>query len=868
MPDHTRESESDRLKSRDLFAPSPSVSGALPPAPEAIGPYRILSQLGEGGFGVVYLAEQRTPVRRRVALKLIKPGMDSKAVVARFEAERQALALMDHANVARVFDAGATERGLPYFVMEYVRGVPITEHCDAQRLSVNDRVRLFATVCDAIQHAHTKGVIHRDLKPSNILIEHTDAKAVPKIIDFGVAKALYQPLTDATLYTQQGQLLGTPEYMSPEQASLDSRGVDTRTDIYALGVILYELLTGARPFDMRSLRHASMGEVHRMIREVDPPRPSTRISQRARTHGASEASPVAHANHSAPPGTPGEAAPGAGSRGTRSPARTTAHEIAAARRTTLAHLRKRLAKDLDWITMRCLEKDRERRYDSASALADDLQRFLADEPVAAGPPSALYRARKFARRNHAAVTAGVAIALAIVLGLAAATYGLVQATHQRDAARAAQRTAESARAEAEAVINFLTTMLASVEPGAETADVTVRKILDDAAVRIDDGSLDDQPIVEARLRYTIGRAYLELGLYPEAEPHLEHSLTLLRENLTEDDHLTLRTINDLARLRQAQGNLDEAADMLTHAIERSRAAAGPDDELTLTMLSNLAAVRYSQGRLPDAARAFHDTLELLEKTLGPEHRRTLICRANLAVVYQVLGRLDDAGREYRTILDVRRRMLGPDHADTIQAEELLGSLLIATKRYDDADPLLHDALDRRRKNLGPDHPATLKSQATLAHSLTAQARYDEAIPLLRDLVERQSVIHPDTHRDTLTARSNLANAIRLSGNPTGALPILQACVQDARAAYAPDHYLLGYQLHNLGRCLADLDRREEAERILLEAYEIISTSLGPDHRVATDVAESLARFYAKTGDLDAEVLWQKRATPAQPEAAN
>jgi serine/threonine protein kinase len=363
--------------------------------PETIGPYRLRSTLGEGGFGIVYLAEQTGPVRRRVALKVIKPGMDSRAVIARFEAERQALAMMDHPCVATVLDAGATDRGLPYFVMELVEGEPITSFCDRHRLSVRDRVELFIRICDAVQHAHTKGVIHRDIKPSNILVTYDgDGRAQPKVIDFGVAKALHQPLTEATVFTQQGQLVGTPEYMSPEQAEMSATGIDTRADVYSLGVLLYELLTGLRPFD---LQRAALAEMQRVIRETEPPKPSTRLSTLVGSAAHAEA----------------------------------ITRIANARHTDARSLPRSLRGDLDWVIMRCLEKDRERRYDTANALGMELRRYLEDEPVLAGPPSAGYRIGKFVKRNRAGVVSAIALSVALLLGLIGTTLALLEANHQR-----------------------------------------------------------------------------------------------------------------------------------------------------------------------------------------------------------------------------------------------------------------------------------------------------------------------------------------------------------------------------------------------------------------------------------------------------
>ena len=363
-----------------------------------IGPYKLLQQIGEGGFGVVFMAEQTEPVRRRVALKVIKPGMDTRQVIARFEAERQALAVMDHPNIARVLDAGATESGRPYFVMELVRGVPITQYCDENNLPIRERLELFASVCQAIQHAHTKGIIHRDIKPTNVLVTRQDGQPVVKVIDFGIAKAMGQQLTDKTLFTDFAQMIGTPLYMSPEQAELSSTDIDTRSDIYSLGVLLYELLTGSTPVSKEQLKQAAFDEIRRIIREDEPHKPSTRIST-------------------------AEAAP----------------SIAAQRHTEPAKLAKLVRGELDWIVMKALEKDRNRRYETANGFAADVQRYLNDEPVQACPPSAGYRFRKFARRNKAALATAAVLAVAVLV--VAGTIGWASATGTAQAREAARERA-------------------------------------------------------------------------------------------------------------------------------------------------------------------------------------------------------------------------------------------------------------------------------------------------------------------------------------------------------------------------------------------------------------------------------------------
>ncbi len=380
-------------------APAGPTIDQTPPLPLAerpgsrIGPYKLLQEIGEGGMGTVFMAEQDKPVRRRVALKVIKPGMDSAQVVARFEAERQALALMDHPNIARVLDVGSTDTGRPYFVMELVKGVPITEYCDANHLTPRARLELLVPVCQAIQHAHQKGIIHRDIKPSNVLVTLHDGTPEPKVIDFGVAKAIDQRLTERTLFTQIGQVVGTPEYMSPEQAEMSGLDIDTRSDIYSLGVLLYELLTGSTPLERRRLREAGFAEILRRVCEEEPPRPSTRLS-------------------------------------------TTEEivSIAAQRKTEPAKLARLVRGELDWIVMKALEKDRTRRYATANGLARDLQRYLADEPVEAGPPSARYRMGKFARRYRAALATAAAFAIVLVAATAISTWLAVRAAKAKEEA--------------------------------------------------------------------------------------------------------------------------------------------------------------------------------------------------------------------------------------------------------------------------------------------------------------------------------------------------------------------------------------------------------------------------------------------------
>ena len=477
------------------FMSRPTATGITAPITESegtvIGPFKLLQLIGEGGFGSVFLAEQSKPIRRRVAIKIIKLGMDTRQVIARFEAERQALALMEHPHIARVYDAGATETGRPYFAMEYVVGDAITRFADAHTLDIAARLDLFAQVCSAVQHAHTKGIIHRDLKPANVLVSMVDGRPFAKVIDFGIAKATASPLTDKTLFTEHRQLIGTPEYMSPEQAE-GSPDIDTRTDVYALGVMLYELLTGNTPFDSARLRSAAWGEMQRIIREEDPPAPSLRLNQNLATLAAT----------------------------------------ASARRVDPDRLRASVRGELDWVVMKALDKDRARRYDTPAQFASDIARHLTGEPVQAAPPSRAYKARKFVRRNKGAVVAGSAVAAALFVGFVGTTTGWIVAQHNANAANHNARLAQEQYAvstrranELQAVLHALDEMLLSVQSDAG-ASVTVKQMLDSHAARVRD--LDVAfPAAAARVRETLSLAYLGLDAYAQSLEHARAAIDLL-----------------------------------------------------------------------------------------------------------------------------------------------------------------------------------------------------------------------------------------------------------------------------------------------------------------------------------------------------
>ncbi|MEJ2649236.1 MAG: serine/threonine-protein kinase, partial [Sedimentisphaerales bacterium] len=500
------ESKPDKEELKDCGIPTAAYHDGAMGAGAGIGPYKILGILGEGAYGIVYLAEQQRPVKRRVALKVIKPGMDTKQVIARFEAERQALALLDHQNIAHVLNVGATDAGRPYFAMEYVKGVPITEHCDRYKLTIKERLALFLEVCEAIQHAHQKGIIHRDIKPSNILVSFEDKKSIPKVIDFGIAKAMSQPLTDRTLYTERGQLVGTLEYMSPEQAEMTSQDIDTRSDIYSLGVVLYELLTGVLPFESSTLRDGSPDHLRQVIREQNPKTPSARVS-----HLTQEDVTL----------------------------------IADRRRSDTGALCRMLRGDLDWITLKAMEKDRTHRYSSASELAADIRRHLKDEPVMAGPPSTLYRMQKYLRRHRALATGAAAVLLVLLAGMASTAIFAFKADRQAYSAQM--------------VRDFLIyDLLGSLTPEQlKSPSVGVHSMVDSVLKQVE-VRFAHLPLEEALISQTLGELYVKLGDYAAGEKQLDRAYNLRRLHLGEEHPLTLVSESHLGRLYFSLARYEEA----------------------------------------------------------------------------------------------------------------------------------------------------------------------------------------------------------------------------------------------------------------------------------------------------------------------
>jgi tetratricopeptide (TPR) repeat protein/tRNA A-37 threonylcarbamoyl transferase component Bud32 len=691
-------------------------------------------------MGTVWMAEQTAPVKRRVALKVIKPGMDSRQVIARFEQERQALALMDHPHIAKVHDAGTTATGRPYFVMELVQGVSLTRYCDEHRLTPRQRLELFLPVCQAVQHAHQKGVIHRDLKPSNVLVALYDGRPVPKVIDFGIAKAAGQQLTEHTLVTGFGAVVGTLEYMSPEQAELNQLDIDTRSDIYALGVLLYELLTGTTPLEKRRLKEAALLEVLRRIREEEPPRPSARLS-------STDQLPAVAANRSLEP----------------------------------KRLSGLVRGELDWVVMKCLEKDRSRRYDTANGLALDLQRYLTGEPVLAVPPSAGYRLRKFAGKYRAALTTAAALTLLLVAGVAVSTWAALRATEAEARAWQSQQ-AESRRTEKERQARqdaqkrlkqiekgneILTSIFADlnirkVKTGTQPLEAVLAKRLVKAADELEGEAVGD-PLVVARLQDRLGAALLSLGHPRQAIPLHDKARQTRMARLGPDNPDTLTSMNHLASAYQAAGKLDLALPLFEETLKLQKAKQGARHPHTLTSMNNLALAYRNAGKLDLALPLFKETLKLRKAHLGADHPDTLVSMNNLASAYQAAGKLDLALLLAEETLKLLKAKLGAHHPHTLSSMNNLAWAYQAAGKLDLALPLFEETLKLWKAHLGADHPDTLVSMNNLALAYWAAGKLNPALSLFleaADGLEKRGFQHQYAGRII----NNLANCYEKLGH--------------------------------------------------------------------------------------------------------
>ena len=784
---------------------------------ESVGPYRLIRRVGAGGMGEVWLAEQTRPVKRHVAIKVIRAGMDTARVVARFDAERQALAVMSHPAIAQVFDAGATPEGRPYFAMEYVQGEAITSYCDRHRLSTRQRIDLFTQVCEGVHHAHQKGIIHRDLKPSNILVTVRDDLPVPKIIDFGLAKATTHLLTDHTLVTELGTLIGTPEYMSPEQADLTSLDVDTRTDVYSLGVILYELLTGELPFDAKALRERGLDELRRAIRETDPPRPSTRVS----TH-------------------------------------SDAARIVESRGVDPTDLARQLRGDLDWITLRALERDRTRRYGSVSDLAADLQRHLQNVPVLASPPGTMYRASKFVRRHRVGVAlAGVFVALL----MAFATTTAIQAGRIARERDRANREAGVANAVNDFLKNDLLAQAgASAQARPNTKpdpDLKVRTALDRAAANIE-RRFETQPLVEASIRTTIGKTYDDLGLYPEAEPHLMRAVELTRRELGEEDVRYLSSVNDLALMRIREAKFEEANRLLTGSLDVARRVLGEEHPQTLTLMTGLGQVYMMQGKHSEAEPLYVKALESRRRLLGDENVETLETMGALASLYWRQGKYAQAEPVRAEVVRVQRRVLGEEHPATLTSLNNLALLALYQGRYAEAETQFVSVIAAMRRVLGDDHLETMISAGNLGLVYFRQGRHADAEAVFTKVLEQKQRVLGDKHPESLTTMNNLGVVLRAAGKYPEAERTYTKVMEVMRDVLGENHPNVAQTMNGMAFLYMVQGKSAQAERLYTEALAAQRRIVGEEHPDAVNTMHNLAVFYTNEGrNAEAEPLATK-----------
>jgi len=789
---------------KDLSANATASLAGMERPGSQIGRYKLLRVLGEGGMGMVYLAEQEGQIRRKVALKVIKPGMDSKRVIARFETERQALALLDHPGIAQVYDAGTTETGRPYFVMEHVRGLSITDYCDRHKLIVEDRLRLFQQVCLAVHHAHQKGIIHRDIKPSNILVSAENDRPIPKIIDFGVAKAISQPLTERTLFTEDNHLLGTPEYMSPEQADMSNEDIDTRSDIYSLGVLLYVLLAGILPYDSKTFRQGGVEHIRRIIRETDPKTPSTRLAKLGEK----------------------------------------ASKLAENRRTEIHTLAKHLKKELEWIPLRAMRKDRAERYRSASEFADDIENYLKGAPLLAGPLSTMYRLRKLVRRNRALV-AGIAVVLIILIaGVVGIAIFAVKA--------------ERRGAEAQLIADFLENDVLGSVTEISVGEATISDMLDAASKKLE-GKFKDKPLIEARICEKLGWMYWVLGEPTKGEPHLLNASRIYRQHHGEEHVRTLAAMSRLGSVYLMQGRYHDMERLHTKNLQIGQRVYG--EKHPLGNPNGLAVAFYCLGRYKEAESLFDKILEIVRHEVGEENVPYFpYFRCNLAAVYWRQGRYKEAERLFVETLENAEwtEMFGKSWE--LQYAYPLGNVYIELGRYDKAETLFVKTLKTQRLARGDEHLHTLRTMYGLARLYTAQDRHEEAESLFTEMLEIGPRRLGEDHPVTLGFMNGFAVLLTKQKCYDKAEPLFKKALEGRRQKLDEDHPDTLESKHDLAVLYMRQARYEDAEPLLLEAFHGRETKLSPDHPHTVDSLRELVNLYESWDKPEEAAKWRATFT--------
>ena len=818
--DHDLQKEVESLLAQynedPAFLEEPLVA-ILPGEPEQqhIGPYRLIRPLGRGGMGQVFLASRMDEdFKHYVALKVIRRGLDTEDILWRFRAERQILAALNHPHIARLYDGGTTEEGLPYFVMEYVEGEPITTYCDRHRLSIEARLQLFRQVCAAIQYAHQNLVVHRDLKPSNILV--TPAGEV-KLLDFGIAKLMSPGLAGFSVpMTRTEMRLMTPEYASPEQV----RGevITTATDVYALGVLLYELLTGRRPYRLPSrLRQ----EIERVICEEEPQRPSTAVTQVEDVTREDETTQT-----------------------------LTPEAVSQARGTQVERLRRQLSGDLDNIVLMAMRKEPSRRYASVEQLAEDVRRHLDGLPVIARPDTFSYRAQKFVRRHRF----GVASAAVIAVVLVGSTTGMVVQSAQVQA-----KSAEVAheRDRAEQVIEFLVDLFETSDPNESKGEtVTARELLDRASKELEQ-QLADQPEVQTQMKLVIGRVYEKLGLYDQATMLASQALALRRQVYGKQHEAVAEALHNLASAYAKKAAYAEADSLYREALAMRRALFGEAHPSVANTLSNLGVLLKNTGKLSEADSLYQEALAMRRSLLGNEHPEVALSLNNLATLYTAQGRYDEAEALHREALAIRRQVHDEGHLSIANSINNIATVLQAKGDYESAEPLYREALAMFFKRLGPEHPDVATVRGNLAAVLTEQGKYEEAEPVYREILDVQRQVLGAEHPDVSISLNNLASVLRKKGDYESAEPLFRKALTLQMQLLGPDHPNTAAMQHNLAGVLYEKGDEREAERYFREALTTFEGLLGAAHPNVAVVKSGLADVLRDANASEAERLYRE-----------
>jgi serine/threonine-protein kinase len=785
-------------------------------AGKKIGRYRVIEEIGRGGMAVVYLAERADgEFEQRVALKLIKRGTDTDEVIRRFERERQIMARAGHPNMARLLDGGATENGQPYFVMEYVDGLPIDRYCDERRLDVRERVRLFLRVLDAVAYAHRNLVVHRDIKPSNILVT---SEGEVKLLDFGIAKLLESD-DDAVTLTRTGQVVMTPAFASPEQ--IRGRGITTATDIYQLGVLLCSLVSGRLPY------RASIGDAEGLRREIleqEPTRPSTLI--RARDAPTVTGAPA------------------------------TSESLGRARSVTPTQLRRELAGDVDNIVLKALRKEPGRRYPTVAQLGDDLQRWLDGMPVSARPDTLGYRATKFVRRHRLGVGLGAAILTLLLAFAVTMTFQAARIARERDRANREAATTER-------VSDFLVGLFELADPGESRGEtVTVREVLDDGARRVGE-ELSDEPEVQARLMDTIGRVYQNLGLYDSAAPLIEEALELRRATLDPRSDELAESVNNAAWLLEQRGDYAAAEPLYREALELRRAIHGEPHAAVASSLNNLGLLLYRKGDSAAARSLMEQSLTMRRSLAEPDDVETADTLMNLGLVHQQDGELDAAQERYGEALAILRTVLGGDHPKIAIGLDNLSRVSFARQDYETAERLVREGLEMRRRLFGEEHPQISESLNNLASTMYRAGDRAGAEEVFRQVVALDRKLLGPDHPDLAYGLNNLGSLLQRRGDHAGAEPLFREAAEIWEATLGEQHWLVALARANLGDSLAAMERFDEAEPLLLAAYGAAESSLGTEHERTRGMARRLARLYEAWGRSAEADRFERLAGPAE-----